>query len=286
MIAIDLDGTLLSPDATVTPRTKAAVHRALEAGLLICFATGRNWTESKMVLEAVEHYDSAVFVGGAMVVDTAKEVVLHRMLMDASLAREVCRILEDHDQCVLALQDTSEVGFDYLISAEIEPNPETARWMQVTSALWKRAEKLSRHGHEHTVRVGIVAPPDQVAVARASLERLLGERVLLQSIAVPAFGIVVLEVFDPSVNKWQGLLKVAERHGIKPSEIIAVGDDVNDLAMIRHAGLGVAMGNARDEVKAIAARVIAPNHEEGLAQFLDELVESKLVLPEVRRTAI
>ena len=49
MIAIDLDGTLLSPDGRVTPRAKAAVHRALSAGLLVCFATGRNWTESKAV---------------------------------------------------------------------------------------------------------------------------------------------------------------------------------------------------------------------------------------------
>ena len=70
MIVIDLDGTLLSPSGRVTPRVKAAVHRALGAGMLICFATGRNWTESRDVLEALNHYPTAVFVGGAMVVDT------------------------------------------------------------------------------------------------------------------------------------------------------------------------------------------------------------------------
>ena len=66
MIAIDLDGTLLSPDGRVTPRTKTAVHGALAAGMLVCFATGRNMTESQMVLDAVAHYDTAVFVGGAI----------------------------------------------------------------------------------------------------------------------------------------------------------------------------------------------------------------------------
>ena len=59
MIAIDLDGTLLAPDGTVSPRAKAAVHKALAAGLLVCFATGRNFTESQMVLDAV------VFVANA-----------------------------------------------------------------------------------------------------------------------------------------------------------------------------------------------------------------------------
>ena len=74
MIAIDLDGTLLSPVGQVTPRVKAAVHAALEAGLLVCFATGRNWTESRTVLEAIAHYPTAVFVGGAMIMDTERRV--------------------------------------------------------------------------------------------------------------------------------------------------------------------------------------------------------------------
>ena len=87
-----------------------------------------------------------------------------------------------------------------------------------------------------------------------------------------AFGVDVLEVFDPAVNKWQGLLHVATAHKIDPAEIIAIGDDVNDLPMIKNAGLGVAMGNARPEVRAAAKLVIGRNDEDGLAKFLEELV--------------
>src|SRR6478735_177514 len=94
MIAIDMDGTLLSPTGTVTERTKAAVQQCLSAGLLVCFATGRNWTESRTVLDAVAHYDTAVFVGGAHVVDTKQEVTLHRTMMEPTLAADVCRELE------------------------------------------------------------------------------------------------------------------------------------------------------------------------------------------------
>src|SRR3954470_16216454 len=94
MIAIDLDGTLLSPSGEVTPRTKQAVHAALEAGLLVCFATGRNMTESQTVLDAVAHYDSAVFVGGAMVIDTMQRTTLHRTMMDPGLAREISAAME------------------------------------------------------------------------------------------------------------------------------------------------------------------------------------------------
>src|SRR6476469_627637 len=118
MIAIDLDGTLLSPVGEVTPRTKAAVHRALSAGLLVCFATGRNWTESRTVIDAVEHYASAVFAGGAIVLDTGRRVTLHRMMMAPDLARDVCRLLEAAGHAVLALQDTEVAGVDYLVTGE------------------------------------------------------------------------------------------------------------------------------------------------------------------------
>jgi hydroxymethylpyrimidine pyrophosphatase-like HAD family hydrolase len=105
------------------------------------------------------------------------------------------------------------------------------------------------------------------------LEKQFGDRIVFHSIPVLSFGVEVLEVFDPAVNKWQGLLYVAKANQIDPADIIAVGDDVNDLPMIKNAGLGVAMGNAREPVKAAAKRVIGKNSEDGLAIFLEELAE-------------
>jgi len=104
-------------------------------------------------------------------------------------------------------------------------------------------------------------------------------RIVCHSIHVASYGVDVLEVFDPAVNKWEGILHVARRHGILPAEIIAVGDDVNDIAMLKSAGLGVAMGNAKPEAIAVADRVINRNDSDGLAEFLEELVNSNAVAP-------
>src|SRR5688572_20964000 len=279
MIAIDLDGTLLSPTGEVTLRAKSAVHGALAAGLLVCFATGRNWTESRTVLDAVAHYDSAVFVGGAMVVDTKQRLTLHRVMMQPQLARELSAHMEAAGHAVLALQDTEPAGFDYLVTGGVELNEPTRQWMSVTSAVVKQAGRLAEHPHEHTVRVGIVDPAEQVASVKIALERKFAGRIVVQSLYVPAYDVEVLEIFDPAVNKWEGVLHVARRHGIRPEEIIAIGDDVNDVPMIKHAGLGVAMGNARPEVLAVAKRVIGSNVDEGLAQFLEELVAEHVVEP-------
>jgi len=280
MIAIDLDGTLLSPRGEVSERSKAAVRRALDAGLLVCFATGRNWTESKLVLEAVEHYSTAVFAGGAMIVDTEKQVVLHRMNMTPKLAGEVCAFIEARGLAALALQDNTAAGVDYLTSESIDLDPITEAWMAAMETAMHRVEGLGSHAHDHTIRVGTIGKSDAIRQLQAEMIEQFGERVMCQRIEIPRAKLDVLEVFDPAVNKWQGILLVAERHGVRPDQIIAIGDDVNDLAMIESAGLGVAMGNAKPEVLALADRVVGTNAEDGLAAFLDELVDSGMVAPE------
>ena len=279
LVAIDMDGTLLSNRGEVTPRTKAAIHRCLSAGILICFATGRNWTESQVVLDAVEHYASAVFAGGAMVVDTKRQVLLHRMMMGPDLARAVCGHLEAEGHAVLALQDTEAAGVDYLVTGDAPVNEATSQWMGVTHATIRRVPRLALHTHEHTVRVGIVAGRDAVHRSMRSLAAAFEGRIVQQSLYVPAYAVEVLEVFDFAVNKWEGVLHVARRHGIAPAEIVAIGDDVNDLPMLQNAGLGVAMGNGRPEAKAAAKRVIGSNADDGLALFLEELVDQHRVEP-------
>jgi len=279
MIAIDLDGTLLSHEGKVTDRTKDAIHKCLAAGMLICFATGRNWTESRTVLDTVQHHATAVFAGGAMVIDTSKEVTLHRTGVDPALAREVCAMLEEAGQAVLALQDTASAGVDYLITDEVPLNEAQTHWLSMTAAKVHPVPHLSRHDHEHTIRLGIVAAPDEVAKVDRVLQERFGQRIFAHRLFVPSAGVEVLEIFDPAVNKWEGILHVAAHHNIDPQQIIAVGDDLNDLPMLKQAGLGVAMGNARDEVKQAAKKVIGSNREDGLAVFLEELVAQHAVEP-------
>ena len=277
LIAIDLDGTLLSPNGDVSDRVRDSVRRALDAGLLVCFATGRNWTESQPALDALNHYPTAVFVGGAMVIDTGRKVTLHRMLMDAELARSTCRLLEEAGHAVLALSDQGDGPPQYLIGGTTNLNAATQAWMRITQAQVERHESLADYEHLATVRVGICAEPAEVAIAKQLLEQRFGDRVLCHNLQVPTYGVEVLEVFDPAVNKWEGILHIARIHGIVPDEIVAIGDDLNDLPMITRAGLGVAMGNARDAVREAADRIIGTNSEDGLAIFLDELVDQHLV---------
>ena len=277
MIAIDFDGTLLDGTGNVSMRSKLAIHRAVQAGLQVCFATGRNWTESKSIIETVSHFSQAVFVSGAIVMDTLREVTLHRTMMHPALAREVCSVLEQLGHCPLVLQDTATSGgVDYLTTAHREINEAERIWREITRTVVHEVASLSDHPHDHTIRVGIVAAPDEVDRAVNGLTRRFGDRIINHCIHVPAYGVDVMEVFDPAVNKWQGLQHIARIYDIQPQQIVAIGDDVNDLPMLKNAGLGVAMGNAKPLAKAAASRVIGRNDEDGLAIFIEQLLDGKI----------
>ncbi len=270
MIAIDLDGTLLDPAGQVTPRVRRAVHALIDKGWVVCFATGRTLLESRPVLEQVGHFDQAVFVGGAVVMDTRAGITLHQQKMEPQLARALSQLLEEMGHAVLALQDSSAAGADYFATAGVPLDEATQRWMAAFGIRLTPLPSLADHNHAHTIRLGVVGTAGETRAAEQRIRETFAERVLCHSLRVLG-DVEVLECFDPAVNKWEGIRQVARHHGIDESQVVAVGDDWNDLAMIRHAGLGVAMGNARPQIKAIAQRVIGPNHEEGLAVFLEEL---------------
>jgi Cof subfamily protein (haloacid dehalogenase superfamily) len=282
LLAIDLDGTLLTPVGHVSPRTRQAVHRALAAGLRVCFATGRNLTESHAVLQEVGHFDEAVFAGGALVIDTSTNTTLRSTTMAPALARDVCAFLESHGHAVLALQDTAAAGVDYVLPdhrPDRPLNPATVNWLKITRSKNRCVPSLGDYDHQHTIRVGIVADPRQAQETKALLESAFQSRIVTHTLFVSAYGMEVVEVFDPAVNKWHGVRFVAARQGIEPGDVIAIGDDVNDLAMIKSAGLGVAMGNAHPRAAAAARLQIGPNTHDGLAVFIEKLIDGAIELP-------
>jgi len=179
MFAIDLDGTLLTPGGVVSARTKNAVQALVKAGARVCFATGRNYTESQAVIESVGHLDAAVFVGGAMVFDTRRRQTLKRTLMHPELARELSKFFESHGHAALALQDTHTAGVDYLASQNFDLHGDTERWLKATHSRMQRVADLASHPHDHTMRVSVVTEVEPGTRVRAELEKAFGDRMAI-----------------------------------------------------------------------------------------------------------
>ena len=99
------------------------------------------------------------------------------------------------------------------------------------------------------------------------------ERIFAGKLYVTQSSFDLLEFLHPAVSKVNALKAIATDLGIAPAEIVAIGDNHNDIGMIRYAGLGIAMGNAHDEVKAAADLVTLSNAEEGVAVVIEKLIQ-------------
>lgn len=275
MLALDLDGTVLGPNGRVSERTRMAIRSAINAGVFVCFATGRTYGESRDVLAATEHYDLGVYVGGATVVDgaTGETVYVHRM--QPQLAAELCGFLESANCAVMALQDRVAAGIDYLVTDGLPLQPAFVDWMRIMQSTHRKVPRgqLELSDHGNTIRISIAENAQAMSALREKLDAKFGQRIISHTIFVPAYGVEVLEIFDPAVTKWSGVQRVAKMRQIADDQIVAVGDDVNDIPMLKSAGLGVAMGNAKPHIQAIAKRVIGTNAEDGLAQFVEEMLK-------------
>lgn len=272
LIALDLDGTTLDPQGRVSPRTRDAIAATVANGTYVMFATGRNLTESRQVLAEAGHRPMAIFAGGAQVVDTREDRPLLTVPMHGALARELTLDLESLGHAVLALQDALATGVDYLISSQHAMDVATSKWLHLTKTRTERRADLATYRHEGTLRISVVVPAHRTADVASLLRGRYAGRVVWHGITVAQRGVDVIEIFDPTVTKWTGIQHVAGLLGISEEETITVGDDMNDLPMLGAAGLGVAMGNANDRVKATAKRTIGHNGEDGLAAFLEEML--------------
>lgn len=273
LLAIDVDGTLLNSRSELPPANREALHRLHEAGVTVCICTGRSVTETRPVIEGLGlDLDAGVFVFGAVVADLRTDTAVFRNAMPPELADRLIDHLTAEGHPVLVLYDASQAGFDYLFVEGTRNRDPYERWLAFTPTATERTARWQPRAWP-PLRVGIIEPPDRIAETLAGLKAAFGPaEAKINSIYAPNYDLHVVECFAPEVNKWHGISQLASRLGIRPQQVAAVGDDVNDLEMIRHAGLGVAMGNAIEPIRQAAALEVPRNDEAGVAVLAEMLL--------------
>lgn len=293
LLAVDLDGTLLGPDGKVSPANVAAVRRAREAGIAVVICTGRAMVESGSAIEAIDAQTPAkgrqiapmVAAGGAMLCDVAGGRTLHRWPMTENLVSRLCDHFARAGRAPLILKDRDAAGYDYLVVNSGPIEYPTQWWFDVMDVEVKFIDHISHDAHpEHTVRVGFAAMAGDMRDLAASVLREFGDETFTQHFAAVAGtagsgrhgakdeSVHLLEVFDPQVNKWTAVHRLALEEGISRDRVAAIGDEVNDLQMVEGAGLGIAMGNAIAKVRDAASRVAPSNAEDGVAFAIDRIL--------------
>jgi len=285
LLAIDLDGTLLGPDAGVSEQNIRAVHRARDAGLDVIVCTGRGYIESRRILETIGHTDAVIVAGGSITACGRTGATLHRFTMHHSIVSRAVRVINECAQPAMVLKDAPAAGFDYLIVAgegEHALDPVASWWFEEMGATVRFAKSLDADEHpEQTIRVGLCTDGRRSAPIAARLRAEMGDATLMHDF--PAVlgphgrgeaprRVNIVELFDARASKWAALTRLADERGIEASRIAAIGDEINDVCMIQGAGLGVAMGNAVDAVRAVADRHTGTNTEDGVASAIDRIL--------------
>ena len=293
LLALDLDGTLFGPDGRVSPANRRAVEVARQAGIEVVLCTGRALIESKIAIAAVDADKPSagrtvapmVCAGGAMVCDVASKRTLHRWAMDADLVSRLCDHFAREERAPLILKDRDAAGFDYLVVNSGPIEYPTQWWFDAMDVEVKFIDDIAHDPHpEHTVRVGFAATADRMAGLAQSIHAEFGREATTQhfgAVSGPSNGVQhgvkeesihLLEVFDPHVSKWTAIHRLALEQGIGRERVCAIGDEVNDLAMIEGAGLGIAMGNAAVAVKEVAQIETLSYGADGVAHAIDMIL--------------
>ncbi|MCQ2235118.1 MAG: Cof-type HAD-IIB family hydrolase [Paludibacteraceae bacterium] len=263
MLVLDLDGTLTNSEKKITPKTKAALMKAQENGVIVVLASGRPTYGVRPVAEELElsRYGGYMlpFNGGQIISCKDNSTLFQQILPKEeipllyNLARrhgvEIMSYTED-GTCVLTENPADEW---VLIEAKINS-------MEV-----KRSENFVKELSYPVTKCLIVGEPSKIAVAEEVALGEFGDRIgLFQS--QPFF----LECVPQGIDKALSLDRLTQMLGMSKDQVVACGDGHNDISMIEWSGLGVAMSNAQPKVLDKADFVTLSNDEDGIAHVIEK----------------
>jgi hydroxymethylpyrimidine pyrophosphatase-like HAD family hydrolase len=254
-----------------------AVEACRARGIRIIVATGRAMESAEPYRALLGAEGPMIYFNGAVIVSMPEEKILKETLLEvetaeycADLAREMgvyCHIYFPAGFCPEGI-DPALCGETRMVLIAERSDPEIEVYHKRTgmrAVMGDLNKALKSPVLEGCVKFMFLTEPEIQAVIRRRLKERFGETIYVASSAR-----TFLEVMDAKASKGRGLEFAMERLSLKKEEVIAFGDEENDIPMLNAAGFSVAPSNAKDEVKVHADLVVAPNAEDGVAAFLEE----------------
>lgn len=263
LLAMDMDGTALNSEKTVSPRTETAVREAIARGKEVLFATGRCPAEVRDALSLFPEMKYAIYLSGALVMDLTAGLPLTDVVIPRQLVERVLAETEKLDAMV-----TLYAGEDVFVEHRRRGNLEYFNCQCFASlydscAIWvEDIREVLEHRGNQVYKMNLYCHTHE---DWQNANEILRDLPLSYASGIPNN----YEISPRNVSKGLGLEKLCEVTGIPVTQSIAVGDEGNDLSMIRAAGLGVAMGNAPEHIRAVADLVTADCDHDGVAEVIE-----------------
>ncbi|MDP6822099.1 MAG: HAD family hydrolase [Dehalococcoidia bacterium] len=264
VVALDIDGTIVGPDMTLSPRLSAAVAATQAAGATVLIATGRILGSALGFARALKTNGPLVCYQGAVTADPSTGEVARHARMDASLAGEALGMLNGGSGQLSMLLD-----HQIYVEERTEWADGYARRMEQELCVVGSLRDVSDGG---PTLILAVDEPEATGDRVRRLTRHFGDRALITH-SLPHF----CEVASPDAGKLKALEIVLEGLGTTPEQVVAFGDGVGDAEMLGWAGLGIAVGDAHPAAVKSADTLIPGPDADGVAQALEELLDRNLL---------
>lgn len=264
---LDIDGTVVRADEPVSPAVVAAVRRAQEHGCEVALCTGRTRYRSTHIARQLAMRGYLVTSNGGAVCHIGTGEIVYRRLISKPRAIEVVRAIVHAGGEPYVYEDSDRDGPE---GARVLHHPSYGPGTWTDPARYRPHARLLEDLPFEPISISTFGPPESIRpLARRLRETLPSTLSIIESGSEFGWGI---EIYVENVNKVAGLEAVAARLDIGRDETAAIGDHVNDLEMLRWAGLSIAMGNALPEVREAADFITGTVDEDGVATAIDRWI--------------
>lgn len=268
LIALDIDGTLLTNDDELTPRVRRAIRKAQERGVYITLATGRRYSRTLPWANALGITQPIVTHNGAVIVDPTSEKVIYQQGIPASLYKPLISELQ-REKLMYFVYTGKSGGEEILMENELFQRGKYQIMRYVGDSV-SPVDKL--HLDSDPVKIALIEPSGNLESRISDWERRYGVNMNMMVFGAPSHEHMGVEFLAEGCTKARGVEFVLNQLGLDFSQVIAFGDDVNDLELVSQAGLGVAMLNASDKLRQHANYITGSNQEDGVAQVLEDVL--------------
>lgn len=268
LLALDLDGTILDATGSVAPEVRDAVAAARERGLHVVLCTGRRYRTTLPVARELGLSGAAVVNNGVLVKDLDSGRTLHSNFLPAAVYRQVVGFLRAWGP-PLVYVDAHDEGLDIFTERKGELHDYQGEYLADNVAYTEVVDDLTILARDDVIMASVMGESSALVALRRRVPEVFGETVRTHSLVNKNYRGDILELLSPRSGKWGALRRLAAGAGIGPEAIAAVGDDANDVEMIREAGFGVAMGNALPAAREAADEVVASSAEGGAVQAIE-----------------
>ncbi|MGH9754107.1 MAG: Cof-type HAD-IIB family hydrolase [Blastocatellia bacterium] len=269
LLALDIDGTLLTPRGAITPRNSEAINMARQSGVQIVLVTGRRFNSARELAQRLDMDAPLISHNGALTKNIETLETLDYHPLDIEIARAIISFGRECGVDMICCDDPDGLG-KMVIEGVSEENKSLHRYLDKYRDSVNVVSDLLEYVDHQPIQImfsGCCDPMDDFA---AALKTAIGERIQLFKTRYRSADLTILDALSLTASKGASLAAIAKKHGVAREEIMAIGDNHNDLTMLCYAGLGVVMANAEDELKRMGFELTSSNEEDGVAEAIEK----------------